>query len=45
MERNYLDWHTKEEARLARDVAAAEEKAAADEAARKQRQKDTQVCG
>lgn len=40
MEKNFVEWKSKEESRLARDVAAAEERSAADEAARKQRIKD-----
>lgn len=41
---NYMAWHTKEEARLARDVAAAEQKAAADEEARRKRAADLAVA-
>lgn len=41
MERNFLQAHNAAEDRLARDIKVAEEKSAADEAVRRQRQRDT----
>lgn len=43
MEANYVTWHTKEEARLARDVAEAEAAASANEAARRKKAAETQA--
>ena len=45
IERNYNEWMAREKARLDRDITQAKKAAAADEAARRQRIKDTQVGG